>query len=154
MLSFNKVLESLFRFLSCRRFYIWEVDRATEFSPLKNGPGAGKDCPETCRKSILDMHASWAKSAGAIFENEERDVLEISPLVSIKGEVSIFECIHCGILHWRNNCWVLVKSPNFNQSWFEPTTYWKLTYSVEIILAAFRIEGNYRLLDVLPTHIK
>ncbi|KAM7539562.1 hypothetical protein Aperf_G00000020648 [Anoplocephala perfoliata] len=69
-----------------QRFYIWEVDRAAEFSPLKNGPGAQKDCPETCRKAILGMHASWAKAAGAIFEDEKRDILEISPLVSTNGE--------------------------------------------------------------------
>uniref|UniRef100_A0A0R3T3R7 alpha-1,2-Mannosidase n=1 Tax=Rodentolepis nana TaxID=102285 RepID=A0A0R3T3R7_RODNA len=69
-----------------RRFYIWEVDRATEFSPLKNGPGAQKDCPETCRKAILELHTKWAKAAGAVFENEEKDILEISPLVSVRGE--------------------------------------------------------------------
>ena len=68
---------------------MWEVDRAAEFSPLKNGLGAGKDCPETCRKSILDRHASWAKAAGALIVNEQQDIIEISPLVSLAGEVNV-----------------------------------------------------------------
>lgn len=89
MVTIVKSIKNLPIFLSFRRFYIWEVDRTTEFSPLKNGPGAEKDCPETCRNSILKMHAKWAKAAGGIFENEEKDILEISPLVSVKGEVSV-----------------------------------------------------------------
>lgn len=75
--------------LIVRRFFIWEVDREAEFSPLKNGSGAVKDSPETCRKSILGRHALWAKAVGASFTNEERDVIEISPLVSLDGEVNI-----------------------------------------------------------------
>lgn len=43
----------------------------------------------TCRKSILDMHASWARAAGAMFSNDAQDVIEISPLVSLRGEVNI-----------------------------------------------------------------
>nr|CUU00275.1 hypothetical transcript [Hymenolepis microstoma] len=82
-LKLEKFIFDIFQF--SQRFYIWEVDRATEFSPLKNGPGAQKDCPETCRKSILELHTKWAKAAGAVFDNEE-DILEISPLVSVQGE--------------------------------------------------------------------
>lgn len=83
-LKLEKFIFDVFKF--SQRFYIWEVDRATEFSPLKNGPGAQKDCPETCRKAILELHTKWAKAAGAVFENEEKDILEISPLVSVRGE--------------------------------------------------------------------
>ncbi|VDK49374.1 unnamed protein product [Taenia asiatica] len=79
-------MKSFFFRIITRRFFIWEVDRTTEFSPLKNGPEAERDCPRTCRKSILDMHASWARAVGAVFSNDARDIIEISPLVSLRGE--------------------------------------------------------------------
>ncbi|KAL7062321.1 hypothetical protein AAHC03_0143 [Spirometra sp. Aus1] len=70
------------------RFAIWEVCRAEEFSPLKNGPSAEKDCPATCRAAILSLHRKWALQAGAAFQtdNLETNCLEISPLVSLDGE--------------------------------------------------------------------
>eukprot|EP00108_Taenia_solium_P006843 TsM_000171700 transcript=TsM_000171700 gene=TsM_000171700 len=83
-LKLEKFIFDVFQF--SKRFFIWEVDRTTEFSPLKNGPEAQRDCPRTCRKSILDMHASWARAAGAVFSNDARDIIEISPLVSLGGE--------------------------------------------------------------------
>ncbi|VDN22349.1 unnamed protein product [Dibothriocephalus latus] len=71
------------------RFAIWEVCREEEFSPLKNGPNAKKDCPATCRAAILTLHQKWALMAGAAFETNdlEKNCLEISPLVSLEGEV-------------------------------------------------------------------
>ncbi|VDD80251.1 unnamed protein product [Mesocestoides corti] len=86
-LKLEKFIFDVFQF--SQRFAIWEVDRATEFSPLKNRSGAQNDCPETCRQSILNLHASWARAAGAVFASEDninRDVIEISPLVSLNGE--------------------------------------------------------------------
>ncbi|VDL93484.1 unnamed protein product [Schistocephalus solidus] len=71
------------------RFAIWEVCRAEEFSPLKNGPSEKKDCPATCRAAILSLHQKWAVQAGAAFETNDlaTNCLEISPLVSLEGEV-------------------------------------------------------------------
>ncbi len=78
------------------------MDRAAEFSPLKNGPGAEKDCPATCRVSILKLHAVWAKAAGAIFASEdvERDFVEISPLVSLEGEVTLIFGLFILLFAW------------------------------------------------------
>jgi len=67
-----------------------EVLRNEEFSPLKNAPGSQKDCPETCRRDLSNLHKAWIKKAGGqiIEGNDEDDFLicEISPLVSLDGE--------------------------------------------------------------------
>ncbi|THD23370.1 UDP-n-acetylglucosamine pyrophosphorylase [Fasciola hepatica] len=82
------------------RFAIWEVPRKERFSPLKNGPDAKMDCPQTSRADYLSYHAMLARSAGAKLagenstfhsvgetnESETHALLEISPLVTYEGE--------------------------------------------------------------------
>jgi len=63
-----------------------EVERAEEFSPLKNAPGTGKDCPETCRAHLSTLHKSYIINAGATFTNDHDGLCEISPLLSYDGE--------------------------------------------------------------------
>jgi UDP-N-acetylglucosamine/UDP-N-acetylgalactosamine diphosphorylase len=62
------------------RMSVLEVERASEFSPLKNK--TGPDSAESSRRDVLALHGRWAKEAGAVVEGE----LEISPLVSYEGE--------------------------------------------------------------------
>ncbi|KAI9483950.1 MAG: nucleotide-diphospho-sugar transferase [Benjaminiella poitrasii] len=66
-------------------FSVLQVDRSDEFSPLKNGPGAGVDCPETSRADILCQAQRFIKAAGGSVLNKEIEV-EISPLLSYGGE--------------------------------------------------------------------
>ncbi|KJE88570.1 UDP-N-acetylhexosamine pyrophosphorylase-like protein 1 [Capsaspora owczarzaki ATCC 30864] len=61
-----------------------QVLRDEEFSPLKNAPGAGKDCPETCRADLLNLHASYVAAAGGRLLPDA--AVEISPLVTYAGE--------------------------------------------------------------------
>ncbi|KAF9314131.1 UDP-N-acetylglucosamine pyrophosphorylase [Podila horticola] len=75
------------------RMAVFEVDRREEFSPLKNAPGTGQDCPETSRRDILQQHVRFIESAGGkvIVGEDDKQVegaptLEISPLVSYSGE--------------------------------------------------------------------
>ncbi|KAI8351923.1 nucleotide-diphospho-sugar transferase [Mortierella sp. GBAus27b] len=75
------------------RMAVFEVDRREEFSPLKNAPGSGADCPETSRSDILSQHYRFIENAGGkivIGEEDPKDdgvaTLEISPLVSYSGE--------------------------------------------------------------------
>ncbi|KAI8371703.1 nucleotide-diphospho-sugar transferase [Radiomyces spectabilis] len=65
-------------------FSVLEVGRALEFSPLKNGSGAGVDCPETSRADILQQHAQFIIEAGGHVKDGVS--IEISPLVSYAGE--------------------------------------------------------------------
>ncbi|KAG0005581.1 UDP-N-acetylglucosamine pyrophosphorylase [Entomortierella chlamydospora] len=75
------------------RMAVLEVDRPEEFSPLKNAPGTGQDCPETSRRDILQQHVRFIEAAGGKVIVGEDDVqiegaptLELSPLVTYSGE--------------------------------------------------------------------
>lgn len=62
---------------------ILEVDRAEEFSPVKNAQG--EDSPATARADLCKLHARWAKLAGRPLPppNEEgMHAVEVDPLVA------------------------------------------------------------------------
>ena len=73
-----------------KSFAVLEVERCEEFSPLKNAPGAGADCPETSRRDIVSQHVRFIENAGGKVEGASADntnlQFEISPLVSYAGE--------------------------------------------------------------------
>jgi len=84
-------------FQYANEFAVLEVEREDEFSPLKNGPGAGSNCPETARQDLINCHFRAIVKAGGKVLNDvgsEVDahekthpfVCEISPLVSYAGE--------------------------------------------------------------------
>lgn len=63
---------------------VLEVERAEEFSPLKNAPGSKADCPETSRRDLLAQQKRWLEAAGAsLHEGVE---VEVTPAVSYAGE--------------------------------------------------------------------
>ena len=67
-----------------RSLCVLEVDRAEEFSPLKNAPGSKADCPETSRKDLLAQQRRWLLNAGAtIAEGVE---VEVTPALTYAGE--------------------------------------------------------------------
>ncbi|KAF9539616.1 UDP-N-acetylglucosamine pyrophosphorylase [Mortierella hygrophila] len=75
------------------RMAVFEVDRREEFSPLKNAPGTGVDCPETSRRDILQQNVRFFEAAGGKVVVGEDDIqaegtptLELSPLVTYSGE--------------------------------------------------------------------
>lgn len=72
-------------FVHSQSFSVLEVDRQEEFSPLKNGPGTGIDCPETSREDILKQSKRFIINAGGYFKNQDIQV-EVSPLLSYAGE--------------------------------------------------------------------
>ncbi|WVR08857.1 hypothetical protein IAU60_005916 [Kwoniella sp. DSM 27419] len=63
---------------------VLEVDRAEEFSPLKNAPGSKADCPETSRRDLLAQQKRWLEAAGA--QVAEGIEVEVTPAVSYAGE--------------------------------------------------------------------
>ncbi|KAJ2706639.1 UDP-N-acetylglucosamine pyrophosphorylase [Coemansia sp. IMI 203386] len=68
---------------------ILEVDRAEQFSPLKNAPGTGVDCPETSRSDLISQCIRFAEAAGATVQmpaDGRQPDFEISSLVSYAGE--------------------------------------------------------------------
>jgi UDP-N-acetylglucosamine/UDP-N-acetylgalactosamine diphosphorylase len=67
------------------RFGVLEGEREHEFSPLKNGPDAGKFCPSTCRSDLLSLHREYLNNAGCVV-SDDNNACEVSPLVSYQGE--------------------------------------------------------------------
>jgi UDP-N-acetylglucosamine/UDP-N-acetylgalactosamine diphosphorylase len=77
-------------------FAAMEVVREEEFAPVKNAPGAGKDCPETARDLIFALCRRYVEAAGAVvlgggvrvgFVAQHVDgPVEVSPLLSYGGE--------------------------------------------------------------------
>lgn len=63
---------------------VLEVERAEEFSPLKNAPGSKADCPETSRRDLLAQQKRWLEAAGATVQDGVE--VEVTPEVSYAGE--------------------------------------------------------------------
>ncbi|KAK0539700.1 UDP-N-acetylglucosamine pyrophosphorylase [Tilletia horrida] len=75
----------VFPFVDPARFAVHEVPREEEFSPLKNGKGAGSDCPETSRRDLLALQKKWLQAVEGV-EVANGVEVEISPLISYAGE--------------------------------------------------------------------
>ncbi len=75
-------------FQYAKNLVAFEIVREEEFSPLKNAPGAGKDCPETCRADLYRLHGKYLSRAGGqvVHQLATGPEVEISPLVSYAGE--------------------------------------------------------------------
>ncbi|KAG0326466.1 UDP-N-acetylglucosamine pyrophosphorylase [Dissophora globulifera] len=80
-----------------KRFACLEVERSSEFSPMKNT--SGLDSPNTCRRDLERLHIRWVKEAGGNVQGKEIEGLskaggsidkrigfEIGPLLSYAGE--------------------------------------------------------------------
>ncbi len=81
----------VFPFLDMKQFACMEVDRAEEFSPLKNGKGTGEDDPDTSKKDIMQQGARWIKAAGGVVVSQSENVsgVEVSSLISYVGYVPL-----------------------------------------------------------------
>jgi UDP-N-acetylglucosamine/UDP-N-acetylgalactosamine diphosphorylase len=76
-------------FQFANKMVAYEVRRDEEFSPLKNAAGMAvpKDSPETCLADVCRLHTRYIENAGGKIEGSDKDKLvEISPLVSYRGE--------------------------------------------------------------------
>lgn len=87
----NGVKLELFNFDICqyaKNVALLQVERQSEFSPLKNKSGSPTDTPETCARDLTALHTQYLEVAGAIVVRGENssDICEISPLVSYSGE--------------------------------------------------------------------
>lgn len=64
-----------------------EVDRAEEFSPVKNK--SGSDSPMTARKSMVSLHKNWLRDAGVNVPSGLK--VEVSPLFALDKEELIIK---------------------------------------------------------------
>eukprot|EP01062_Namystynia_karyoxenos_P009692 TRINITY_DN13426_c0_g1_i2.p1 TRINITY_DN13426_c0_g1~~TRINITY_DN13426_c0_g1_i2.p1 ORF type:complete len:488 (+),score=166.61 TRINITY_DN13426_c0_g1_i2:84-1547(+) len=78
-------------FAVSRQFRMLQVDRAAEFSAIKNASDSGKpDSPVTALAMLSRLHRKWLRDAGAAIPPDDAEgsgvACEISPLVSYRGE--------------------------------------------------------------------
>lgn len=81
-IKFEQFVFDIFAEIPLEKFGCLEVERSSEFSPVKNGPGSAEDCPETARNDLMSEGRTWLLNAGA----KSAKPVEISPLVSYSGE--------------------------------------------------------------------
>ena len=58
-------------------------DRASDFAPVKNKEGAGKDSPDTARALLSNLHRTWIERNGGVVVGDGR--IEVAPAVSYDG---------------------------------------------------------------------
>eukprot|EP00946_MAST-07B_sp_MAST-7B-sp1_P005218 g5218.t1 len=64
---------------------VMQVDRAEQFSPVKNKSGEGvKDSPQTAREMLAALHRSWVEAAGYTVSGS--GPVEVDAEVSYRGE--------------------------------------------------------------------
>ncbi len=71
-------------FPSATTMAVLEIDRAAEFSPVKNAPGSAEDSPDTARALLSALHRGWVSKAGGAVEGE--GIVEVSAAASYAGE--------------------------------------------------------------------
>uniref|UniRef100_A0A1I7UZG3 UDP-N-acetylglucosamine diphosphorylase n=1 Tax=Caenorhabditis tropicalis TaxID=1561998 RepID=A0A1I7UZG3_9PELO len=71
-------------FESAERFFIWEVARNEEFSPLKNHQSVGTDCLSTCQRDLHNVNKLWLERVAARITTTKQFYLKT--LVSYNGE--------------------------------------------------------------------
>ncbi|WPK24439.1 hypothetical protein PUMCH_001713 [Australozyma saopauloensis] len=83
-IKLEQFIFDVFLSVELEKFGCLEVDRAEEFSPLKNSNAATNDNPDSCRKHYLELGTKWIHAQGAIVS--EGDLVEVSSLASYAGE--------------------------------------------------------------------
>jgi UDP-N-acetylglucosamine/UDP-N-acetylgalactosamine diphosphorylase len=66
------------------RLAIFDAERESNFSPVKNPPGSETDSPDSCRALMSALHQRYVRAAGVSISGD--GLCEVSPLVSYAGE--------------------------------------------------------------------
>ncbi|CAR25759.1 hypothetical protein ZYGR_0A03280 [Zygosaccharomyces rouxii] len=83
-IKLEQFIFDVFPGVSLDKFGCLEVDRAQEFSPLKNAPGTANDNPETSRAAYLELGGNRLKKIGA--QIADGVSVEVSSKLSYAGE--------------------------------------------------------------------
>lgn len=73
-------------FSMSQNMVVLEASRAEEFAPVKNAPGEPTDSPDSARAMYSELCKRWIVAAGGKIEGPSDALLEISPLLSYRGE--------------------------------------------------------------------
>lgn len=82
-IKLEQFIFDVFLSVELNKFGCMEVDRAEEFSPLKNSNAAANDNPDSCKKNFLELGTKWVLENGGIVDGE---LVEVSSEASYAGE--------------------------------------------------------------------
>lgn len=83
-IKLEQFIFDVFPSIELDKFGCLEVERESEFSPLKNADGAKNDTPTSCRNDYLNLGTKWVKENGGVIE--ENGLIEVSGKTSYNGE--------------------------------------------------------------------
>ncbi|XP_066149182.1 UDP-N-acetylhexosamine pyrophosphorylase-like [Euwallacea fornicatus] len=66
-----------------KNFLVWQVERTSEFSPVKNSDVSKRDCFATAKRDLLALHKTWVENNGGKCQGAG---VEVSPRLSYEGE--------------------------------------------------------------------
>lgn len=81
-IKLEQFIFDVFTSIDLNKFGCLEVDRSSEFSPLKNSVAAANDNPLTCKRDYLSLGTKWVIENGG----EVEGLVEVSGLTSYNGE--------------------------------------------------------------------
>lgn len=83
-IKLEQFIFDVFLSVDLNKFGCMEVDRAEEFSPLKNSNAAANDNPDSCKRHYLELGTKWVTENGGIVA--DGDLVEVPSDVSYAGE--------------------------------------------------------------------
>lgn len=81
-IKLEQFIFDVFLSVELNKFGCLEVDRAEEFSPLKNSNAASNDNPNTCRTHYMELSSKWVIANGGNLDG----LVEVSSALSYAGE--------------------------------------------------------------------
>lgn len=92
--KFELFFHSFLPHVSPGKLGVFQVDRASEFSPIKDKDGASAYTPATARKQLLEEATRWLKAVPHIqMSASAMNQVEVSYLLSYRGESLVNEDI-------------------------------------------------------------
>ena len=87
-IKLEQFIFDVFPSIELNQFGCLEVERLSEFSPLKNADGAANDTPTTCKNHYLKLGTKWVQENGGVIDSKEGEepLVEVSGLTSYNGE--------------------------------------------------------------------
>lgn len=83
-IKLEQFIFDVFPSVALDKFGCLEVERAEEFSPLKNNTSAANDNANTCKKHFLELGTRWVRENGGVVP--EGALVEVLGLTSYHGE--------------------------------------------------------------------
>lgn len=82
--KFELYVHNVLPLIEKSKFGLLEIERESEYAPIKNAPGNEEDSPDTARELMSELHKKYFALAGGDFDGEGD--FEIDAMVTYEGE--------------------------------------------------------------------